>query len=237
MNAQPTRRRLNLLRTLPPIHEARPWYHERRVWGAVVAAVLLISLVGVTTRQSGSTPLPTAPAAQYAPLPLLPAVGHGTVRPLHSARVATQTGGVVQTLWAAEGAPVRAQQEIAMVQTAAGTEVLVAPFTGTIMTVPIRQGDTLPPGATVASLGDLSRYLIDAVDVDEYLVAQLHGGQEVAVTIEALGSGSNVAVIDSIGLEPTAASAGLKTYPVTVSLLQAPAGLKTGMTARLVFLP
>ena len=46
--------------------------------------------------------------------------------------------------------------------------MLVAPWRGTITDIPVHVGDTVPVGAVVASMGDLSRLQVETTDVDEF---------------------------------------------------------------------
>jgi multidrug efflux pump subunit AcrA (membrane-fusion protein) len=200
----------------------------------VVAAAMMALQNGQSVAPSqasvgGPTPAPTA-----APAPL---TAHGVVEPVLRARVGTQGGGVVRALSVAAGVKVEGQQELAVVQGPSGAEALTAPFAGTVTDVLVHLGDTVVPGAVIATVGDLSAYQVETTDVDQFLVAHVHPGQTVSATIDAISTRSMSGTVHTVAAEPQATSPGTKTYAVTVSLPGPPADLRPGMSARLTFTP
>jgi multidrug resistance efflux pump len=159
----------------------------------------------------------------------------GRIAPAAQARIATLQGGVVRSVARAPGEPVAARAELARLETPAGeSEVLVAPFAGTVLAVPVQAGDSLMPGAEVALVGDLSALRVETTDVDEYLVGSLRLGQTIEVSVDALGSEVVLAGrVSGITLAAQPTGSGDLHYPVYVRLDRVDAGLRPGMTARL----
>ena len=87
------------------------------------------------------------------------------------ARIATLTGGVVTSLPVRPGQWVGEQQEIARIRLPGGAlEVLTAPWPGAVTGVQVNLGDTVLPGAIIATLGDLGRLQVETTDVDEFII-------------------------------------------------------------------
>jgi hypothetical protein len=160
---------------------------------------------------------------------------HGAVRPVAQARLGAAGGGVVASLAVREGDTLVSHQEIARVNGPAGTEVLVAPWAGTVTGVLVTRGDTVAPAATLVTLADLSRLRVETTDVDEYLIARLRRGQPVAVRVDALDQRVLRGYVRSAALEPQPALSGGQHYPVVIDLAELPPDLRSGMTVRLAF--
>jgi multidrug efflux pump subunit AcrA (membrane-fusion protein) len=156
------------------------------------------------------------------------------VRPLRQARVGSG-GGVVARLEVREGSAVTAYQEIARVSGPNGVEVVIAPWAGTVTGVLVERGDTVAPGAVLATLGDLSRLRVETTDVDEYLVARIRRGQPVTVRVDALDQRILQGFVAGAALEPRPGPSGDEHYLVAVDLVELPPELRSGMTVRLAF--
>jgi biotin carboxyl carrier protein len=206
---------------------------RRRRWQLIGGAgLLVVLLVGAAVwRQTAGAPPPPTPTP--APGPRYQA--QGAVRPVAQARIGATGGGAVASLSVREGDRLTAQQEIARVSGPTGTEVLVAPWAGTVTGVPVTTGDTLAPGATVATLADLTRLRVETTDVDEYLIARIRRGQPVAVRVDALDQRVLQGYVRSAALEPQPAPSGGQHYPVVIDLAELPPELRSGMTVRLAF--
>ena len=124
------------------------------------------------------------------------------IRPIAQARIGSASGGSVSGLSVREGDTVQSHQEIARVSGPTGTEVLVAPWAGTITAVPVERGATVAPGGAVATIGDLSRLRVETTDVDEYLVDQIRRGQAVLLRVDALDQRTIQGFVRSVALEP-----------------------------------
>ena len=96
-------------------------------------------------------------------------------------------GGVVSQLSVGIGSGVVENQEIARVRAPDGSiSIVTAPWQGTVTNLPVNAGDTVQAGATIASVGDVSRLKIETDDVDEFLVTRFRVGQPVTVTVDAI---------------------------------------------------
>lgn len=202
----------------------------------VVLVVLLLLLIGVAVAlraaSTASGPTSQQPEAGEGQPALLTA--RGRVRPVAHARVGTLSGGVVIRLTAAPGDPVVEQQELARVRGPNGTEVLTAPIHGAVLDLLVAVGDTLLPGATVATVGDLSRLQVETTDVDEFVIGSVRPGQVVRLHIDALRR-DLTGLVRSVALEPRTTLAGDEHYPVIIDLLEQVPELRVGMTARIAF--
>lgn len=210
----------------------RPSSRRRTLLFVGVFAVLVIGIAASAAARAGrSAPPPPAPTAAVT------LSAHGTIEPVAQATIATMNGGVVRSLSVKVGDTVHAQQEIAAISTPAQTEILVAPWAGTVMGLSAHLGDTLMPGAAVATVGDLSRLQVETNDVDEYLISQIYPGQPVTMTVEALDGRKLTGTVDTVALVQQTSSAGVSNYPVVIRLDSGDPDLRPGMTVRIVFAP
>lgn len=193
----------------------------------VIALALALALPGCGTGEQ-RTPVPGA-----TPSPKLTA--RGQVRPVAHARVGTIAGGVVAQMRVEVGEAVREQQEIARVRGPGGTEVLVAPWDGTITSLPAQVGDTVLPGALIATVGDLSRLQVETTDVDEFIIASVRRGQAVTVSVDALDGRLLRGQVRSVALQPQRSPEGDEHYQVVIDLADVPPELRPGMTVRVDF--
>lgn len=197
--------------------------------GVLVLAIAAAGLAAVGA--NSPAPQPVAPPAA----PTL--IARGSVEPVAKATIATMNGGVVRALRVQVGQTVETGQAIATLATPAGTEVLVAPWRGTVMGLDARLGDTLMPGAVVATLGDLSRYQVETIDVDEYLIGQIEPSQLVTMTVEALDGRKLEGAVDTVALAQRISAGGVVNYPVVIRLAANDPDLRPGMTVRILFSP
>lgn len=200
----------------------------------------LLLLAGLLVLAAGAG-LRLAPGTPETPTPPTPAVrpaltARGRVQPAQQARIGTLAGGVVTRLAVAPGDHVAEGQEVARVRLASGaSEVLTAPWSGTITTVPANLGDTVTPGSLIATLGDLSRLRVETTDVDEFIISQVRAGGRVLVAVDALDRRELPGYVATVALQPTTAATGDEHYPVTIELLDADPGLRPGMSVRITF--
>lgn len=221
-------------RSIPETRAAAPRRRLSVSRRTVVFGVLALAIVVAGLAAAGansSAPKPVAPPAAPA------LMAHGTIEPVAKATIATLNGGVVRALRVQVGQTVDAGQAVATLATPAGTEVLVAPWRGTVMGLDARLGDTLMPGAVVATLGDLSRYQVETTDVDEYLIGQIEPNQLVTVTVEALDGRKLEGVVDTVALAQRTSIGGVVNYPVVIRLVDSDPNMRPGMTVRILFSP
>jgi multidrug efflux pump subunit AcrA (membrane-fusion protein) len=229
----------------------------RRAWTLVpgpvewlIAATILVALALATqiTRAAPTLPpvgqeAPATPGAagatgsSGAPPVSQKLIARGEVQALAQARVGTLSGGVVVRVAVKAGEAVQEQQEIARVRGPAGVEVLTAPWAGTITSVPVQAGDSVAPGAAVATIGDLARLQVKTRDVDEFLIKDVAPGQPVALTVDALGGQVLRGVVRAAALQPEAGAGGDSHYPVLVDLVDWTPQMRLGMTVRVNFAP
>jgi multidrug efflux pump subunit AcrA (membrane-fusion protein) len=206
---------------------------RRRRWQLIGGAAALLVGLGIGAavwRQTAGAPPP----------PLTPTPGpryeaHGAVRPIAQARIGAAGGGVVASLAVREGDTLTPHQEIARVSGPTGTEILVAPWAGTVTGVLVTRGDTVAPAAPLVTLADLRRLRVETTDVDEYLIARLRRGQPVTVRVDALDQRVLRGYVRSVALEPQPAPTGGQHYPAVIDLAELPLELRSGMTVRLAF--
>jgi multidrug efflux pump subunit AcrA (membrane-fusion protein) len=197
--------------------------------------VLLVAGIAIAVGAGGALTAPT-PTPTAAPTPVL-LRARGTIQPVARANVGTLGGGVVDQLNVRVGQSVDAQQPIARVALPGQTELLVAPWAGTVTGVNVHLGDTVTPGTTLVTVADLSRYQVETTDVDEYLIAKLRPGQAATLTIEALDGLELRGSVRTVSLQQQAAPGGSPSYPVMIDLPATGAPLRPGMSVRISFAP
>lgn len=209
---------------------SRPSIWRRRRTVLVGGTVLVLSAVLIGFIISRSTrPPATAPQAAA------PLVAHGQVLPALQAHVGTQSGGVMQQLEIRPGDQVTAQAPMAWVVGPSGTEVVTAPFAGTVTNVLVHAGDTLVPGATIAVVADLHALQVETSDVDEFLVSKVAVGDRVQVSIDALDNLAMTGTVTNVALLPQSGATGSAAYPVIISVGRLPAEVRAGMSVRVTF--
>jgi multidrug efflux pump subunit AcrA (membrane-fusion protein) len=199
---------------------------------AVVLAVLVVAAVAIrllAMPSPSSAPPATAPEA-------VKLTARGAVQPIARARVGTLSGGVVVELRALPGDAVAEEQELARVRAANGAiEVVSAPFAGTATDVLVHVGDTVTPGTTLATVGDLSQLQVETTDVDEFLIGHVRRGQPVTLTVDALDDLPLRGRVRSVTLVPRTTTSGDEQYPVEIELQGSASQLRPGMSVRVDF--
>lgn len=127
----------------------------------------------------------------------------------------------------AEAEVERAQQNIAAADTAVGFATIRAPIGGIVVDKLVQVGDVLQPGQPICTLYDPTRLQLVAV-VREELAGRLAVGQQVDVTLEALGKRCQGTVAEIV----PAAQAQSRSFEVKVTGPCQP-GIVTGMFGRL----
>lgn len=106
---------------------------------------------------------------------------------------------------------------------------LIAPIAGTVVAVEVSPAETVTPGQTVVTIGDLSKYRIETTDLSERDVTRVQVGQSATVFIEALGEEFEGKVVDVARI--SSEIGGDVVYKVTIDLNKQPEGLLWGMSA------
>jgi multidrug efflux pump subunit AcrA (membrane-fusion protein) len=212
--------------TLRVRHPRRPLWRRRLVQLIGLGVLLLVVAVLAMSR------LQPGPAAPVAPPVAAPLIAHGQILPAQQARVGTQGGGVVQRLAVNPGDQTAADAPLAWVTGPSGTEIVTAPFAGTVTNVLVHGGDTLMPGATIAVVADLHLLRVETTDVDEFLVSKVAVGQRVQVSVDALDNMSVTGVVTNVALLPQTGASGNAAYPVIISIGGVPPEVRAGMSVR-----
>jgi multidrug resistance efflux pump len=202
-------------------------WRQRRVLLAALGVLVVATIAVVATTPRAAAPAPT-------PTPAVAAlVAHGQIMPVQQARVGTLGGGVVLQLDASLGSAVTAQMPVATVISPAGTEIVTAPFEGSVTNVFVHVGDTLVPGAPIMIVANMRSLQVVTSDVDEFLVGHVSVGQREQVMVDALDNVSLGGVVTNVALLPETASSGGQAYPVIVSLGALPPSIHAGMSVRI----
>jgi len=108
--------------------------------------------------------------------------------------------------------------------------VLRAPAAGFVAQVQVEQNENVTAGqaVVVVNAGDRPEVL---VAMPEVLIAQVHRGDGVSVTFDAITERTFAAEITEVGVSTGSAS----TYPVTVTLAQRDPDIRAGMAAEVLF--
>lgn len=216
-------------RTHPLPRPRVPLWRRRRLQLLALAVVLVLALVLVLTRSQ------TQPSTELVSQPAAPLVAHGQILPARQARVGTQAGGVVQRLDVSPGDQVSAQTPLALVASAAGAELVTAPFDGTVTNVMVHAGDTLVPGSAIAVVADLHVLQVETSDVDEFLVSKVRVGERVQLSIDALDNRGLTGTVSNVALLPQSTTSGTAAYPVIINPGSLPADARAGMSVRVTF--
>jgi multidrug efflux pump subunit AcrA (membrane-fusion protein) len=202
--------------------------------GGVVLGILILVRVGVTLALSRSQDPPAStPSLIGVPPPVLAA--HGLVQPVARASVATLAGGTVAQLNANVGQEVEQDQVLARVAGPAQTELVLAPWRGTVTSIAARAGDTLPPGSPLLTIADPSRLQVETTDVDDYLISRIRPRQLATVTFYALDGRRLRGTVRSISSQSQLGPGGGVQYPTVIELSGAAPDLRAGMSAHIVF--
>lgn len=193
----------------------------------IAAAAVATILIG---RPPSVAPAPVGAAAEPTRRPV---ELRGRVVPASFARIAPVQNGVLARLLVNEGADVVERQELARIDTGADSIALLAPYAGTVAKLDFRLGDTVLAGQTVATIGDLSRFQIETIDLDEYLVGAIREGQGASITFDALATPPVRAAVVRVGLTAQTGTNGDVTFPATLAFDRDNLPVRWGMTVRI----
>ncbi len=107
---------------------------------------------------------------------------------------------------------------------------LKAPIDGSIATVDVEVNENVATGQMIVTLNSRAQLEV-IVAIPELLITQVSKDDKSRVTFDALPGEYYEAVVTEVGI----ASGVATTYPVTVKLLDAPAGVRSGMAAEVIF--
>lgn len=214
----------------------RRWLPRSRRWRLILLTALLL-VAALAARLALPPSPPAVPAVSATPAPRL--IARATLQPIKQAKIRTLAGGVVTQLTAEVGQPVQEAQEVARTQPPGNgpTEVLTAPWSGRVSDVLIHLGDTVTAGSVIATVADLSRLQAETQDVDEFLIASIHPGQHVTMTVDAVDGLVLAGTVRTVALQTQTSATGDETYPVVIDLAAQARELRAGMTVRVNFQP
>jgi multidrug resistance efflux pump len=141
-----------------------------------------------------------------------------------------EAGATAEQVAVAQAAVAQAEVELEAAHVALERCALRAPFTGTVGDVQARVGELISPGVPVVTVGDLTTLRVETTDLDEIDVAQVHEGQVVTLTFDALQDqtfGGQVTRIDPMA-DP---EGGGVNYTVVIELDEVDPAVRWGMTA------
>ena len=122
----------------------------------------------------------------------------------------------------------KAQTDLAQVE-------LTAPYTGTVTTLMIHQGEVTAPGSPALGLADTTRWRVETSNMSELQIAQVRIGQKAMVTVNAFAGQELTGQV--IAVSPIAiVQQGDTTFTVTIELDRTNLPLRWGMTARVKIL-
>lgn len=163
----------------------------------------------------------------------------GVVADSESTRATSSRDLATAELAAAESKAAMSRAALAEAKNALGWATLKAPISGTVLAINHRVGERVR-GSDFAEdvilvLGSLSEVDV-RFEVGEYDVVYIRPGQLAVVEIDAFGSGTLPGVVIDSGRDAIVKNAGTEnevtTFPVWVSLANAPARTLSGMSAQ-----
>lgn len=128
-----------------------------------------------------------------------------------------------------------AEAQLAAVKASASSQlVLAAPWSGTVITNNLVQGQIVQAGTTYVQLADQSSWKVVTTDLKETDIAKIKVGEKASVAVDAIPGKeyqAEVVSIEGIGVDKQ----GDITYEVTLSI-QSDQALKWNMTANVTFI-
>ncbi|MGD2144464.1 MAG: efflux RND transporter periplasmic adaptor subunit [Anaerolineae bacterium] len=105
-----------------------------------------------------------------------------------------------------------------------------APFGGTVGMVQVRENETVAPGQTLVTLGDLTTLRVETTDLDEIDVARVKVGQTVDVTFDAVPDRVLAGRVTRLAPMAESDGAGVN-YTAIIELEELDPVIRWGMTA------
>jgi RND family efflux transporter MFP subunit len=129
-----------------------------------------------------------------------------------------------------------ASSELTEAQLALAQTELRAPFAGTVAQINVERGEQADAGATLATIGDLSGWLIQTTNLNELEMVHVHVGDTATVTFEALPNLTLSGHVDSIQVRGTG-EAGNVVFAVAIKPDTTSDQLRWNMTATVRITP
>lgn len=135
---------------------------------------------------------------------------------------------------AAELALGQAKLDLEQAQYAVDHAALISPLDGTVTTLNVDVASSVAAGQPVATVADLSQWIVETDDLTELQVVLIKVGQNVKITFDALPDQTFNGKVENIASQ-FVEKRGDITYTVTISLDDADPALRWGMTASVEF--
>ena len=119
---------------------------------------------------------------------------------------------------------------VAQAQAALDEATLVAPFDGTIAELDVNVGEIAAPGVRIASLADLTQWVVETDDLSEVDIVGVQPGADASIKVDALPDVQLNGKVTAI-TPRSAVKRGDVTYTVDVTIIDSNPKLKWGMTA------
>jgi HlyD family secretion protein len=129
-----------------------------------------------------------------------------------------------------------AEAALAAAQAAFDGSALRAPFDGTLASLDVQPGQPVGGGQAVATLADLTGWLLETGNLTEVEVVSVQPGQDVALVFDALPEASLRGTVLAVRDVYTDVR-GDVTYTVRITLTEGHPALRWGMTAQVTFQP
>lgn len=110
---------------------------------------------------------------------------------------------------------------------------LVAPFSGTVIELHLKEEDWTQPGSPALTLADLKTLHVETTDLDEWGAAQVDIGGEAEIVFTAFDDKTLSGTITEVALRGEKLPAGDVVYRVTIELDEPDPELRWGMTVRI----
>lgn len=134
---------------------------------------------------------------------------------------------------ASQALVVQAEVALRVAETQLGRLAITAPIDGTLVDLSAHDGQWIVPGQPLASLAELSAFLVETTDLSELDVPRIAVGSQADVEIEALGLTIDGVVQEIAPLADTLG--GDVVYRAKLALDEQPQGLRAGMSAEVRF--
>ena len=122
-----------------------------------------------------------------------------------------------------------AQQAVATAEATLAASRLLAPVAGTVTAVAIRPGTSAPSGFAIQMTSDALQVTANFTEAD---LPRLATGQAATVSVAAVGA-TIAGTVTAIAPQSAATTTGsIVTYPVTISLTEAPPAVRVGMSTQ-----
>lgn len=146
-----------------------------------------------------------------------------------------QAGASAEDIAVSEAQVAQAQAALEAAKANLNKATLVAPFSGTVGAIYVREGEMITPGQPVIALGDLSTLHVETTDLYEVDVARVKVGQKADLTFEALPGRKLMGTVTYIAPMASVGEGGGTSYTLFIEFddpgAAISAGLRWGMTA------